>query len=493
MSRWIIIYGDYNGLEKKAVNIINGSVFELFKDYISVYSSDEVDENVLRECNVILVGTCEDNLFISSLCEENKLEAPRGAQGYSIAVTESVWNSEMQMMVISGFDPHGVLYGAVDFVNKYLGNIIYKTGNRPMEYEDYFKTPFIEKAPEWKMISMPSVKTRAIWTWGHCIYDYRGFFENMALLKLNEIVIWNDFAPINAMEVVEYAHSLGIKVIWGFSWGWGTDCTVSMKLDSVSMQKLKFEIIEKYEREYKNSGADGIYFQSCTELREEYIGDKLIAEVVVDFVNDTAGELLNKYPDLHIQFGLHAKSVEKRLEYIAKVDPRVMIAWENCGVFPFSSALDHGFEKDYPPLDDTLDFVSKISTLRASDELFAAVFKGICTLDWSKFKHQENSIILGEKSKSFIKTRALEKHRILNYRQAGWIRHPEYVQKVVKALVEAREENTVEIVLEDGVFEYEIPLPAALYAETLWDCERDGRDILCEVIKFPCVTVANLT
>ena len=46
------------------------------------------------------------------------------------------------------------------------------------------------------------------------MYDYRGFFENMARLKLNEIIIWNDYAPTNGREIVAYAHSLGIRVIW---------------------------------------------------------------------------------------------------------------------------------------------------------------------------------------------------------------------------------------------------------------------------------------
>ena len=134
----------------------------------------------------------------------------------------------------------------------------------------------------------------------------------MVLLKLNEIVIWNDYTQINAGEVVDYAHSLGIKVVWGFAWGWGTDCNVSMGLDEESMRELKDKIVKKYEKEYANSGADGIYFQSCTELNQEYIGDKLIAEVVVDFVNDTAGALIDKYPRLHIQFGLHILKMKFR-------------------------------------------------------------------------------------------------------------------------------------------------------------------------------------
>ena len=492
MKRWIVIYGKYSGLEKKALNLINETVFDHYKSYLSFYSADEIKGELLSGNDLIIVGTKEDNRLLAELLSKGVVAEPEGEQGYSIEIKSSYWNSENQMMVVAGYDESGVLYGAVDFINKYCGNIIYKNGKYPMEYDAYFKSPFSEKAPEWKQVSKPSVKTRAIWTWGHCIYDYRGFFDNMVRLKLNEIVIWNDYAPINAKEIVDYAHGLGIKVIWGFAWGWGTDCSRSMGLDSESMQSLKKEIIAKYEREYRDCGADGIYFQSCTELTEEYIGDKLIAEVVVDFVNDTAGELLSRYPDLHIQFGLHSKSVEKRLQYIAKVDPRVMIVWENCGVFPFSNSLDHGFEKDYPPIDSTVEFTKKIAALRSGDELFGVVFKGICTLDWSNFKHQEENLILGEKSKAFIRKRAEEKHRILNYRQCGWIRHPEYVQRVVKELVDLRETNTIQVVLEDGIFEYEIPLPAALYAETLWDCERDGRDILCEVSKIPGVTIANI-
>ena len=492
MKRWIIVYGKYSGLEKKALNLINATVFDFYKDYISLYSAEEASTELLSENDIILVGTKASNNLIEKLIVDGDFSEAMGEQGYSIEIKDSAWNKENQMMVISGYDEAGLLYGAVDFINKYCGNVIYKGGTAPMEYDTYFKAPYKERAIEWCQKSSPSIKTRAIWTWGHCIYDYRGFFENMVRLKLNEIVIWNDYAPINASEIVEYAHSLGIKVIWGFAWGWGTDCSKSMGLDGESMQKLKWEIVAKYEKEYLPTGADGIYFQSCTELTEEYIGDKLIAEVVVDFVNDTAGELLSRYPNLHIQFGLHSKSVEKRLEYIAKVDPRVMIVWENCGVFPFRSGVDHGFEKDYPPLDETLAFTKNIATLRSNDELFGVVFKGVCTLDWSNFKHQEKNLILGEKSKFFIKSRAELKHAILNYRQGGWIRHPEYVQRVVKMLADLRETNTVQLVLEDGMFEYEIPLPAAIYAETLWDAERDGRDILCEVCKFPCVTIANL-
>ena len=42
----------------------------------------------------------------------------------------------------------------------------------------------------------------------------------MARQGLNQVILWNDFAPLNAEEIVEYAHSFGIEVIWGFALGW---------------------------------------------------------------------------------------------------------------------------------------------------------------------------------------------------------------------------------------------------------------------------------
>jgi len=169
-----------------------------------------------------------------------------------------------------------------------------------------------------------------------------------------------------------------------------------------------------------------------------------------------------------------------------------MIVWENCGVFPFNSKVDHGYECDFEPVEETVEFVERISTLRSDDELFGVVLKGVCTLDWSNFTHQEKNIILGEKSKSFIKKRSEVKHHILRFRQTPWLRYPDHVAKVIRALVKRRNTNTVEIVVEDAIFENEIPISVAVYAETLWNCNRDGDDIVSDASKFPCVKFANI-
>lgn len=57
------------------------------------------------------------------------------------------------------------------------------------------------------------ISKSGIWTWGQVIYDYRGFLKNMRSLGMNKITIWNDYAPINASEIVEKVRKNGIRVI----------------------------------------------------------------------------------------------------------------------------------------------------------------------------------------------------------------------------------------------------------------------------------------
>ena len=54
--KWKVIYGEYSGLEKRALNLINGTVFDFYNDYLPFYSADEVSEEVLRSNNLIIVG-----------------------------------------------------------------------------------------------------------------------------------------------------------------------------------------------------------------------------------------------------------------------------------------------------------------------------------------------------------------------------------------------------------------------------------------------------
>ena len=492
-NRWVIVTESYSGLLRKGVEMLFETVSDLYRDFLSVYTMDDLDAKILEGCNVILVGK-NTAAPIQKLIQDGVITPCHKAQGYSALVTDSVWNPEKQMVVIAGNDDHGAVYGCVDFCNQYCGYEIYKCGKYVDSInEQFFNTAFHEKLPKWSKISAPAVQERGIWTWGHTIYDYRGFMDNMLRLKLNELVIWNDYAPINAEDVVSYAHSLGIKLIWGFAWGWGVDCNTSAQLDDASLKKLRDDIVAKYEREYAKSNCDGIYFQSFTELHTAYIGEKLIAETVVDLVNDTAGVLLEKYPDLHIQFGLHAWSVKEHTEYIAKVDPRVYIVWENCGCFPFEGEFgDVGDDGNPGDLDATRAFVEKITVLRGKDDKFGAVLKGMLNLDWSTFIHQQPNLILGQRSKRFIQQRTQIQDRIWRFRQTNWVRHVEYVRLMVQSLLKDKDYMNIQGLVEDGMLENQIALPVAIYAETLWDCQKAGNDTLQQVMKYPCVTLTNI-
>ena len=120
----------------------------------------------------------------------------------------------LQSVEITGATDVSVLYGVSDFVNLVVPKAEQAhTWMKPY----YFRNPFEEGFENMDCVHAPQVRRRGLWTWGYVIYDYRRYLANMARLKLNEIVIWNDYAPLNAAEVVACAHDLGIRVIWGYT------------------------------------------------------------------------------------------------------------------------------------------------------------------------------------------------------------------------------------------------------------------------------------
>ena len=382
--------------------------------------------------------------------------------GYSIRVPEA--DGETQDVRIEGTDENALMYGCVDFVRAYLPEaaLAHRSGG------PYYLRPLFggQPLPAWERKSAPRVRRRGLWTWGHVLYDYRGYFEQMVRLKLNEIIIWNDFAPVNAREVVAYAHSLGIRVIWGYAWGWDT----RMRADTSESAALA--IVEQYDREYADSGADGIYFQSFTETGEEYLEGRLIAEMVVEFVNRVAGMVLDRHPGLLLQFGLHATSVKNRLEYIRGTDPRVEIIWEDCGDFPYAYMPEQVSRPE-----ETRDFTRKMLDLRPGCGV-GAVLKGMICLDWGRFEHQAGPLILGRASGETIENRLAQVRPIWRTISAEWLLRGDICRQRVAQLAEGG--AALYGLVEDGVLEREIPLPVAAFASILWDPARPYGEILRE-------------
>jgi hypothetical protein len=477
-NRWKIIYGKYEGVEKTSLDILYGAVSQYTEYILTSTGCDSIEQEELNNINPIFIGTKDSNKYISSFLQKGIIESNNKEEGYSIKVTKSIFNEEKQMIIILGNDDNGVVYGAVDFENKYLANAIHT--NAP---EKKYNNLFCDQMPEYEKVSAPCIKNRAIWTWGHVIYDYQKFIDNMTRLKLNMIVIWNDYVPVNARDMVEYAHLKGIKVIWGYSWGWGVDVDIS---SSSNMEKWAEIALLTYKEKYAELNGDGIYFQSFTETKEDTLNGVLIAEAVTNWVNVISNILLEEYPSLDIQFGLHATSVNNQLEFIRNIDKRIHIIWEDCGAFPY-----HYIPQKVEEFEETKIFSSKIATLRGKDDRFGTVFKGLICLDWMNFEHQKDSFLVGKSTSNYISGRTEEKSRYWRYVQAYWLRNACYIQEMIRQFVlEKGEDVTIEALVEDGMFESKLWYPVVLYAEMLWDCNLDLKDLLCNVALMPDVYFA---
>lgn len=392
---WKIIYSRYEGLEKKALDLVSEELGSYINRDSGVYSlhvlpCERVEEAVI-DCNAVILGVYAENSLLQRYLREE--EIPDG--GYVVKVMPDPEAKERRLALIAAGAPTEVFYGAVDFVDDYFQKAIPEDGCLRTVHnmmDDRYGT-----LPSYYHASAPKVKRRCVFTWGHPINDFRNYIENMARLRLNQLVVWNDFVPINAREVIDYAHEYGIQLVFGYSWGWSPgSCGEFCVAD---LEKLKESVLERFESEYAPLGVDGIYFQSFTENTGAYIEGRLVADMVTEFVNEVSGRLLERHPDLGIIFGLHAKSVKDHLAYIAKVDPRVEIMWEDCGEFPFSYRPRTPDPKWFA---ETEDFVRDIIHLRGEKAAVSMLFRGFTTLAWSQFVKQKGHYVLGRSSKRTV-------------------------------------------------------------------------------------------
>lgn len=452
-------------VEKKGIQNLTEFVLDYTFEYPACVKCGEEDR--LKDYLKIYIGTKESNPYIR---DNSDFDFSHPEQ-YHIKVNGDT-------AIIEGSDANGVLYGCMDFYNKYLISLEYP-------HSDKFRiNPFEEgEFPGYETSSYPAIADRGLWTWGHVIYDYRGYIDNMVKLKMNCVIIWNDFPPVNTEEMIEYAHLCGIRVLFGYEWGWDTDCNV---FDLNTIDSMSDNIFRKYENDYAHLGLDGIYFQSFTELNKEDIGGILIADAVTQLVNNTSKKFFDKYPDINLQFGLHATSVKEKLQYIKNTDKRIRIIWENCGAFPFTylPSETEGF-------DETCEFTKKILTLRGQGDLSGAVTKGLVKLDWLTFTHLEGAHLLGVSSKTMKRNRIERKRKIWKYVQAYWLTNADLAYDMVKLFKDVTKGNTsIYALVEDGMFEENIMYPVALYSEMLWNTDADIKDMISQAALRDYITFA---
>ncbi|MBQ3554207.1 MAG: hypothetical protein IJA08_05950 [Clostridia bacterium] len=387
-----------------------------------------------------------------------------GVCGYKIVVDEK------QRVEITAEDEANLLYAVSDFKNIYLPFNNSRDKDRVVDF--YVRKPFLEPLKPVEISSCPRIKRRGLWTWGHTIYDYKKYIDNMVTLKLNTLIIWNDFVPVNIGDVIDYAHDHGVKIYLGFAWGWDTS---DVKVNISDTLCLTEHVVNKYQKEYKNLSCDGIYFQSFTEKTADNIDGVNIADAVITFVNRTAEKIFEMNPECEILFGLHAMSVLERIEEFKKIDERISIIWEDLGAFPYhnSPSETDGFTK-------TKELNIKIRDLR--DAGFGCVLKSNYRLNWFDFEHQAGPYIMGVTEEKVRKKKLDTVKPLLRTIQADWIKNAELAKRLIS---DFNEDSIVTVLAEDGMFEECITYPMALYAQMMWDCERPTEEIMHQAALMP--------
>lgn len=472
---WSIQYCRFEGIQRRAVELCHrelgawvlreGTEYVIPTLAIRRYPAE-------RTGNTVVIGCWDECALIREHIARE--EIPAG--GFAVRVMADPQDAARRLVLITGEGDRELLYGVTDFVFDFIPASAPRRSS-VRNTHDTFHLPL----PAYFHASAPAVATRGIWTWGHPINDYRDYIEKMACMRLNQLILWNDFMPLNADDIIDYAHSFGIEVIWGYAWGWTTNCN---NIDLDALDTLSREIAEQFEREYAPHGVDGIYFQSFTELHAPLLKGRLIADVVTDFVNATAARILARYPALKIQFGLHATSVKDYVANIARTDPRVEILWEDCGPAPYAYYHAPQSEAEFAENVRVTDEMIDMRTGQGGRSGFA--FKGHAVFDWTRFVHQSGPYILGEASSRLIEHDREMLRPIWRTVQSDWMRYGDQTWRMVRHIVE-KTGGDITLCAVGDVFAGFAPYSLALTAEMLWDADTDYPELCARVTRRPFV------
>lgn len=464
-QRWHISFGKYSGPEKVAIDMVYGLV-QGYVPYVLTASKagGKLPETVK---NRILMGTLEDNEELRQLAEMGYFRPETAPEGYSIKCGLDPEYPEGHLAVLQGADAPGVLYAAADFER-------YAIRDEAVYYGEPVRRkyrPFLDEMPEFERRDAPKIEHRGFWSWGHVIYDYQSYIDHMCACKLNTLVLWNDYVPLNAEEIIAYAHDHAVKIVFGFSWCWGQRVNPDSPED---LRKWTDFVLDTYEGQYRDLGCDGIYFQAFTETSDTTINGCPISELVIRWVEAIGRQVYERYPNLWIQFGLHATSIRRECGKLAAIDPRMSIVWEDAGGFPY----------DYDPArlgnpEETLEYTKELLSIRGRKERFGAVLKGFTVLDWDAFEHQKESFVLGKASAVFRQQRCAEKEYFWRYVAPYWIGQAALLRQVLRIIADSPvRDRLVMALVEDGMWECGMHVSVQLLAELLWNPEGDLDSIL---------------
>lgn len=474
--RWSVVYGCYEGVERFALQELYKAI-QNFQPYVIevLPASNKIPR---QEDHLILIGTPDNNPLIGELVQKKRIEFHRRPQGYSITCMNSPWRDGRRVLVIAGSDPRGVLYGVEDFNARILAAKILQKKQANSNLRQVF-----DSMGDFTISEYPLIENRGIWTWGYVIYDYRRFIDNMARLKMNMLTIWNDYPPLNCGDIIDYAHSRGVKIVLGFHWGWGTSLDLSKPEHRKAVKRI---VLKKYDKYYRGLGMDAIYFQTKTEHYNLEMQGRPMAQIACELVNDIASGLFKKEPKLQIQFGLHGSSIRQQYMDLKKLDPRITIFWEDAGVIPYCySPVTKRNDKVNPKIkffnspELTLEYSKKLATFRPETK-FAMVPKGWINLAWYKEFEHHGPFILGERSAEFITERLKKRQPIWDRANALWEKNYPFALNFYREMIKCRPDGISSVVglIEDGMFEEYIQPSVALFAEMIWNPQRNEHEIL---------------
>ena len=462
---WKIVYGTAEGPEGRALEMLSSEVGSLYVRDPGVYTLHVLPcekagtATVPQMTNAFVIGTLRSNAELAKLIGPD--DVPKG--GYLVRTMRT---DAGQRVVIAGDTPAAVIWGVADFADDGLAALAVE------EWDGLrYRSEIFEKGTlgAYESRRAPRTKVRSVFTWAHVIDDYRAYFRNLARLKFNEVILWNNRPPVNAREVSDCARSWGISVLWGYAWGWTTNCN---NVDFGNLGGLEDDIVREWREVWHPLGGDGIYFQSFTELAKSSIDGHSIAETVVGLVNRVTKRIRAESPRERIVFGLHASSVKDRLAEIDRTDPSVEIYWEDMGGFPFN----------YGRKFDVASAAALTDGILAEDRAVALVFKGMLVQDWKRFAYQAGPYVLGCASEATKAEDARVADELWRPYLADWQARGKVAYDFVRRIQAARPGRPAALnaaVNANGAIRF----PLALVAEMFWSADEPYDRLVNRVLK----------
>lgn len=462
---WKIVYGSAEGPEGSALELLTSDLGEIILRESGVYATHvlpliHANENGKSgNVNAVIVGTVANNKELAKYVKAK--DVPK--DGYLVRTLNE---GARKLVLIAGDGPREVLWGAADFVMDGIMALRPNRGNNIKYASDVFFTD--KPIGEYVSARRPQTKVRSVFTWGHPIDDFRDYIRNLARLKFNRVYFWNDYPPLNAADIVDYAHRWGIEVYWGFAWGWSTNCRETSARNDDALIK---GILDGWRNKWKKLPGDGIYFQTFTETNDKLMEGETVAERAVRLVNRVSAEMLREEPQLKIVFGLHATSVKHDMATIAKTDPRIEILWEDTANFPYSSAPINISAADGAKL--TADVMA------SKGHTIGIVWKSQLVQDWTNWTYQEGPFLMGVTSRrTFNDDVAIQDALWKNYTTQWIINFPLAYAAARQAHRRGEDFELCVAAQLNGP----LRLPTMLTAELFWSSSDPAEKILARVL-----------